>query len=58
MNSNLIWGDANEEAGLRVLRIDLEAEIKEKQGGPMSAVVYLGWGVGSWKRKVRLLVAE
>jgi hypothetical protein len=39
VNSNLIWGDANEEVGLRILRLELEAKIKEKQGGPVSAVV-------------------
>lgn len=47
MNSNLIWGDANGEAGLKVLTLELEAEIKEKQSGPVSAVVELGQGVGS-----------
>lgn len=58
MNSNLIWADANGEAGREVLTLELEAEIQEKQGGPVSAAVELGQGVGSWKSKVRLLVAE
>lgn len=30
VNFNLIWGDVNEEVGLRILRLELEVKIKEK----------------------------